>query len=394
MKVTQNIILITLTLFCATMVRSTVYSQSAKNKVTKVVIDPGHGGRAPGTVYRNILEKDITLKVSLMLGELIKNNLPDVKVIYTRETDKDVELAERGNIANKAGADLFLSIHVDAVKGTSATGSSSYVMGMDKSQANLDVAMRENDVVSYEDDYTTKYEGYVPGSAESFIIFTLMQYANTDQSMLFASMIQKHYKRNTPIPDRGARQAPYLVLWKAAMPSVLTEIGFLSNPHDRSFLTTDAGQKKIARALFNAFSEYKSKVEGKPNPVVLADDGPGSASEKPTTDSSSIETRKATTQSVGTAKSSDSGKVFFTVQVCSSTSRISLNSPTFKSYKGNVTERKIGSLYKYFVGEYTSYSQAMTQQAKVRSVINGAFIVAFNGNEPCTVAEARKLISK
>ena len=148
-----------------------------RGKVCKVVLDPGHGGKDPGCVYRNYYEKDVTLGIAKKLGELIRKNYPDVEVIYTRSTDKYVELAERGKIANRANADLFISIHINAATNQNARGTSTHVMGMDKDGKNLEVAMRENDIIIYEDDYTTKYEGYNPGDPASYIMFSLMQYA-------------------------------------------------------------------------------------------------------------------------------------------------------------------------------------------------------------------------
>lgn len=406
MKVTLNsfFVISTSVLVILLCCSTELYSQPKKSGVRKVVIDPGHGGKHPGTVYKQYLEKDITLKVALLLGSMIEKNLPDVTVVYTRTKDEYVDLVDRGNIANKAGADLFISIHVDAVKSPSANGSSTFVMGMDKSNANLDVAMRENDVVSYEEDYSTKYEGYIPGSTESFIIFSLMQYVYLDQSMSFANMIQKNYLKNTPIVDRGARQAPYLVLWKTAMPSVLTEIGFLSNEHDRRFLTTDSGQQKIARSLFNAFSEYKSKVDGNSKAVYLDDSYIVASDSDSSKNANTSNPASATSGSVAsdsgaatTARSvyidSDRPSVFFSVQVCSSTSKISSNSATFKEYRGQVTERKVGKLYKYYIGECKSYREALTLQTKVRRSIKDAFIVGIKDGVPIPQAEARKLIN-
>ena len=354
-----------------------LFAQKNEGKVATIVIDPGHGGKHPGTVYNNkVYEKDIVLSIALKLGKLIKSNFSDVKVVYTRTTDKYVDLGERGKLANSVEADLFLSIHADASANKTAKGSSSFVMGIDKSQQNLDVAMRENDVIIYEDDYTTKYEDYIPGSTESFIIFTLMQYANTDQSMLFASMIQKHYKKNTPMQNRGAKQAPFLVLWRTTMPSVLTEVGFLSNAEDRSFITTQSGQSKIARSLFNAFSEYKASVEGTMTPLQIN-------SNSPIAESSQTIVRES--------KPNDNG-VVFCVQISSSPKKVSLSNSQFKSYKGRVKERKIGKVYKYTVGEYSSYSDALRLQRTIRRDIKDAFTIAFIDGKPTTVTKARALI--
>jgi len=368
--------------------------------VRTIVIDAGHGGKDPGTVHGTIYEKDITLKIAKLLGTMINENLPDVKVVYTRTKDVFVGLTERGNIANRAEADLFLSIHVDALKSAVANGNSTYVMGMDESQANLDVAMRENDVVSLEEDYTTKYEGYIPGSAESFIIFSLMQYVHQGQSMDFAQRVQKYYRQNTPIADRGARQAPYLVLWRTAMPSVLTEVGFLSNASDRKFVTSDAGQKKIARALFNAFSEYKSNVEGRVGTVLLDDTRDAEKAEKAALPAVPEAAEKVATPERASreenvrpvvAGSGTGSGITFAVQVCASSSRLQLNDSRFGLYRGKVTEKKIGNLYKYFVGEGTSYQQAFDRCQEVRHTVKDAFMVAFRNGEPIPMSEAKIL---
>lgn len=202
-------------------------------KTPVVVIDAGHGGRNPGAVWGELLEKDINLAVALMAGEKLGRLMPQAKIIYTRTTDVDVPLKDRTEIANHANADLFISIHCNANPSTSAAGSETYVMGVDKSGANLAVAMRENAVITLEDNFTESYGGYDPKSAESFIIFSLMQYAHQDQSLGLASEIQKQYTAGGALRSRGVKQDGFLVLWRTAMPSVLTEIGFISNPADR-----------------------------------------------------------------------------------------------------------------------------------------------------------------
>ena len=392
MKVSANGFLTFLWLVLLGVSASEVGAQTSaqdRASVRTIVIDAGHGGKDPGTVHRQYREKDITLKVALLLGNMIEKNLPDVKVIYTRKTDVYVELARRGDIANKAGADLFLSIHVDAATNSSAAGCSTFVMGMSKVQANLDVAMRENDVISFEEDYRVKYEGYEPGSTESFIIFSLMQHAYIDQSMTFAEIVQKHYVQNKTAVDRGARQAPYLVLWKTAMPSVLTELGFLSNARDRAFLVSDAGQRKVARSLFNAFSEYKSRVEGRTKTVQLGGEQEDTVTERDTETVSERSSKRtgAETSSAG----DDADRITFAVQMKISYERLNPNDRVFGPYRGKVIEKKIGKYYKYFVGESESYQKAVAMQQQVRKTVKDAFVVAFRNGKPIAMAEARRL---
>ena len=234
-------------------------------KIKTVVIDPGHGGKDPGTVSRNgkVYEKNIVLAVALELGKQIKNNYPNVKVIYTRSNDKFVPLHERANIANRNKADLFISIHVNAAEATSARGSETLVMGMDKTNSNLEVCLKENSVVSLEEDYDSKYSGYDPNNPESFIIFSLLQNSHLEQSLIFAAKVQENLKKGPISASRGIKQGPILVLWKCTMPSTLIELGFLSNSTDYKYLTNKTYQQNMARAIFNAFSSYKKEYEKK-----------------------------------------------------------------------------------------------------------------------------------
>lgn len=376
------------------LVPNLVFGQAVQSagKVKTVVLDAGHGGKDPGTVHGKYYEKDVTLNVALSLGKMINENYPDVKVIYTRSTDVYVTLNDRGKIANNAAADLFISIHVDAIDGTSATatGATTYVMGLDKQNSNLDVAMRENDVIVMEEDYTTTYEGYIPGSSESFIIFSLMQYAYQEQSMDFAEIVQNHYTRSTPMRDRGARQAPYLVLWNTSMPSVLTELGYMSHSEDRAFLISSKGQQTMATALFNAFSEYKSKVEGRASTIFLTDGGNTTGTTAPTTTAS----KPATTTATTTTKSADNSVQYY-VQISTLTEKVATNSSRFGSWRGQVSVREFGPrTFKYYVGPVATYSEAVTLQANARKDFKDAFAVAFEGDKQLNLSEARKRTDK
>lgn len=349
---------------------------SAQNKkvqgVQTVVIDAGHGGTDPGAVYGGVKEKDINLKVALKFGKLVADNCPEVKVVYTRTKDVFVGLADRGNIANKAGGNLFISLHADAAS-SSAKGAATFIMGLDKQENNLKEAMRENAVMKYEENYEEKYEGFDPTSAESYIIFSLMQYAYFNQSMLFAQTIQEHYKSSTAFIDRGARQGPYYVLWKPAMPSVLTEMGFLSNESDRKYINSDKGQNEIAKALFLAFAEYKQSVE-----------------KKESADRAALQAANETAvQSNGKASEAVSTVGFF-VQLSASRTKIKTNDSRFGKYRGKVVEKQTEGWYKYCLGGYRDLEEAvkMRDEAK-KNHFKDAFIVAFDGGEQITVDEAR-----
>ncbi|MBQ1219694.1 MAG: N-acetylmuramoyl-L-alanine amidase, partial [Bacteroidales bacterium] len=228
-----------------------------------VVIDAGHGGKDPGCISANrkYYEKNITLSVALKLGALIKKEYPMVKVIYTRSTDKYVDLSARADIANRNKADLFISIHVNATKATQARGTETFVMGTHKNDANFEVCKMENSVITIEDDYEHKYQGFDPSSAESYIIFSLLQNTHLEQSLMFAQQLQTEYKKGPIYVNRGVKQGGLLVLWKTTMPAVLTELGFMSNPKDLSVLVSSQGQNAFAQRLFNAFKLFKKEYE-------------------------------------------------------------------------------------------------------------------------------------
>lgn len=233
---------------------------STEFKIRTVVIDAGHGGKDPGTVGKFLKEKDVVLKLALKVGEYITKNLPEVKVVYTRKTDRFIELSERSAIAMHNKADLFISIHANAISNPKTYGTETWVMGLHKSEENLAVAKRENSVIQYEDNYQEKYEGF-DNSPESYIMFSLMQNAYLESSLKFADKIEKQFKNKAGRHSRGVKQAGFVVLYKTATPSVLVESGFLSNETEEKFLGTEKGQDLIASGIYRAFKEYKSEVE-------------------------------------------------------------------------------------------------------------------------------------
>lgn len=396
MKVTKRRLWVLPLLFLGTLLYSNLsFAQTATRVgIRKIVIDPGHGGKDPGCSYKQYKEKDIVLQVGLRLGELIKENFPDVEVIYTRKTDVFIPLYDRGNIANKAGADLFFSIHVNAAQSSAASGTETFVMGVDKAGKNLDIAMKENDVITLEDDYSAKYQGYVPGSSESFIIFSLMQYSYQSQSLTLANMIQKQYVKHTTMGNRGVKQAGFLVLWNAAMPSILTELGFISNTADRQMLITRSGQEKLARSLFNAFSEYKAKSEGQTswqtlNNLSAAEDREMDRNNDPAGNDNSSVSRSQ--DSKNTSANTSKGKVEYRIQVMTSDRKVPKNSSRFGPYRGEVTEMIVGGVYKYYVGCVPTYQEALSLQRKVRAQFKDAFMVPFCNGKRITVSEARKM---
>lgn len=235
----------------------------AQNSKFTVVIDAGHGGHDPGAIGKITREKDINLAVSLQLGEIIATNNNDVKVVFTRTTDKYLTLQERANIVNNNHADLFICVHTNSAKSASAYGTEAFTLGLAKTKGNLDVAMRENAVMLLEDDYKSKYKGFDPTSVDSYIMFEFMQDKYIDRSISFASEIQNHFKNFAGRSDRGVRQAGFWVLYQSACPSVLIEVGFISNPSEEKYLASSAGQKQLAESIYKAFVGFKYEHDKK-----------------------------------------------------------------------------------------------------------------------------------
>ncbi len=347
-------------------------AQKADNRKNWViVIDPGHGGRDPGALGSFSYEKNITLAVSLKTGELIERNISNVKVIYTRKTDTFVELADRANIANKNKADLFISIHANWHRLSSTYGAETYIMGHHKDQQNLEVAMKENEVILLEKDYSTRYEGFDPKSPESYIIFTLMQSAFFEQSTNLASKIQNQFREQVKRYDRGVKQAGFWVLYMTTMPSVLIELGFISNPSEEKYLNSKQGQDDLAMAIFNASRDYIEEVEKKSGISAIK-----------------LENK---TDSVASVKNDDTNEnqIFFTVQIVSSVKKIELKPQNFKNIK-DVNELHIGNRYRYTTGKFTDYNEALSYRKKIESLYPDAFIIAVKENKILPLQQAIK----
>ena len=232
-----------------------------KRQIKTIVIDAGHGGHDPGCQYGGAKEKEVTLKIALELGKKISEELSDVKVIFTRKTDEFVTLWDRANIANRNQADLFISIHCNANKNTEVSGTETFAMGLHKAESNLEVSIRENDVILMEKNYEERYEGFDPNSPETHIILSLHQNAYLDKSIDLASRIEKYFVKNKVNSSRGVKQAGFVVLWKTKMPSILIETGFLSNKNDRILLTSDEGVDKITDNIKYSLVDFKQSIE-------------------------------------------------------------------------------------------------------------------------------------
>ncbi|MBP5547595.1 MAG: N-acetylmuramoyl-L-alanine amidase [Bacteroidales bacterium] len=268
-----------LVLFIAlSMVSGVAYSQKREpGKVKTLVIDPGHGGDKPGAIGKHIQEKELTLSIAKKFGKLVEDNYPDVKVIYTRTTDVDIALAERANIANRAKADLFVSIHINSHPTSVPVGMETFVMGLSRSRANMEVAKKENADILLEEGYkdNNEYQGFDPNSPESYVMFSMYQNAYIDKSLNFAQFVQDQYKSSIKTTNRGVKQAEFFVLYKTSMPSVLTEVGFISNPAEEAYMMSDEGQATIAVCLLNAFANYKAQEESVAKPKKMEIDLPG-----------------------------------------------------------------------------------------------------------------------
>ena len=231
------------------------------NKVRKVVIDAGHGGKDPGTNDGRVKEKDIALAISKKVGQYVEEYLPDVDVVYTRQTDRFVDLWERAAVANREGADVFISVHVNALSNPNIHGTETYAMGLHKNSDNFEVARRENSVIYMEDDLA-RYEGFDPEDPASYILFNLQQQKFQEQSIRLAQLMQDQFEKRVKRKSLGVKQAGFVVLYETSMPSVLVETGFITNPAERRYLQTEQGQSYLASGIFRAFRDYKKEREG------------------------------------------------------------------------------------------------------------------------------------
>ncbi len=366
-----------------------LYGQNnLKKTISVIVIDAGHGGKDPGAHGFKSTEKNITLNIALKLGNYIKKYLPDVKVIYTRQTDVFVPLYERAQIANKNQADLFISIHVNSNHNQKPYGTETYAMGLAKTIENLEVARKENAVILEEDNYSAKYDGYDPNSSESFIIFSLLQNTYMEQSLNFATYVQSQFKNSAQRTDRGVKQAGFLVLWKTAMPSVLVETGFISNPEEEQFLDSDEGVDQLASAIFRAFKNYKLDIENRSltvsspfNDTVIHEKQSAVKDSSPITSVSIVPVDTSITDST----------IEFLVQISSSKKSIHVNSKFFKGIE-NIEEIKTEDSFKYVVGRTNSYTTVLSTCKNLKKTFPDAFIIAVRNSKIIPVKEALKEI--
>jgi N-acetylmuramoyl-L-alanine amidase len=355
-------------------------STTDESHINVVVIDPGHGGRDPGAMAGNAREKNIVLDIALKLGNYISNAFPEVDIIYTRKTDVFVPLYKRAEIANKNNADLFISIHVNSVSQSYVQGTETFILGMHRTQDNLEVAKKENEVILLEDDYTTTYEGFNPNSPESYIMFELVQDEYLEQSAMLASAIQDQFRERAKLIDRSVKQAGFLVLRQTTMPSVLVEAGFLSHRDERSYLMSDAGRDYLASSIFLAFKDYKTKVEEKSSFHIV--------SEEPVT-KSEIGNKNETPQPIQKKiiNPDEQKGIWFSVQIAALSAQKKVSPENFKG-ENSVFEQSNRKIYRYFCGKFENLENARKEKNRLQAKFNGAFVVAFDNGKLISVKKA------
>jgi len=366
-------------------------------QIKRVIIDAGHGGKDPGAIgtgRHSDTEADVALDVSLKLREYILKYYDSVEVIMTRDSDNFVELRERTKIANEAKADLFISIHCNTNGNKSAYGAETYVIGMHKSKANMEVAKRENQVIYLEEDYEENYAGFDPNSPESMIALTMMQSQYLQQSILFANKVQQQFEHRVGRKNRGVKQAGYWVISYTLMPSVLIELGFISNNTEEDFLNSEKGKVYMASAIYRAFKEYKTEMEGvdvsKPKsgttPKQEQKEDPVKTDINP---NASVPTDLSLKPEMKTVEGID-----YRVQVALSTKKLELKSYNFKGYSDISMIEKNGK-YRYFLGHFSNFDDAVAFQRELRKeAFKDAFIVVFYKGKEIKLKEAENIINQ
>lgn len=368
-------------------------------QIKRVIIDAGHGGKDPGAIgtgRHTDTEADLALSVSLKVREYILQYYDSVEVIMTRDSDNFVELRERTKIANEAKADLFISIHCNTNGNTSAYGAETYVIGMHKTKSNMEVAKRENQVIYLEEDYEENYAGFDPNSPESMIALTMMQSQYLDQSILFANKVQQQFQNRVGRKNRGVKQAGYWVISYTLMPSVLIELGFISNTSEEDFLNSEKGKVYMASAIYRAFKEYKIEMEGvdvskpktpeKPKKEEPKQEGPVNVNVNPKVDPNSLE--------LNPEIKTVNADIDYRVQVALSTKKLELKSYNFKGYSDISMIEKNGK-YRYFLGHFSNFDDALAFQRELRKeAFKDAFLVVFYKGKEIKLKEAESIINQ
>ncbi|WP_300503615.1 N-acetylmuramoyl-L-alanine amidase [uncultured Duncaniella sp.] len=353
-----------------------VVANAETDKEFVVMIDPGHGGKDAGALGRRTNEKTVNLAVAKKLQKLINSKMKDAKAEMTRDGDYFVTLKERPNIAKRKKADIFVSIHANSIDKKSPmhstiNGAAVYTLGLKKSDTNLSVAMRENAVMKLESDYSTTYEGFDPSSAESYIAFEMMQHSNMDQSIALAEAVQNELVRTAGRKNNGVRQAPFWVLVGTSMPAILVELDYICNPRMEKFMASEAGQEKLARAIYNGIERFRKNSSSRSS----------SSSSKviPTTEDvreTEVEVagKAAKSESVAPKSQANTGGVVYKIQFLTSPTVLKKKDSRLKGLSP-VDYYKDGKTYKYTYGEYSSMSEANAGLKKVKKLFGDAFVI-------------------
>lgn len=406
MKMKKNIAMLVMMLF--------VLITNVGAKEFTLVIDAGHGGHDTGAPGKFSKEKDINLKTALTFGKYVEKNCPDVKVIYTRKKDVFVELKDRAGIANKAKADLFISIHTDALENNNvAKGMTTYTLGMHRAKDNLDVAKRENSVILIEKNYQETYQGFDPNSAESYIIFEFMQDKNMQRSVDLATFIQNNTCQAANRPSRGVKQAGFLVLRETSMPSCLVELGFITTPTEEKLLNDDATIDNIAKGIYNAFIAYKKKYDNnitvpykaeeptiniidvvpkqeKTEEVKPETDGKVKKSEEKKNEKKRAEEKsKKEKDTVNVAVRDKGGMPVFKVQILATDKPFKKGDPHFKG-RTDYEQYTENGMTKYTIGETSDYNEILRLKSELQATFGDCFVVAFKEGLKMNISEAIK----
>ena len=382
-----------------------VMTSLAANKRFTLVIDPGHGGHDAGALGAISKEKNINLAVALRFGKYVEQNLPEVRVIYTRKTDVFIPLNERANIANRANADLFISVHTNALPaGKVARGFETYTLGMHRAKDNLDVAMRENSVISMEKDYQQRYQGFDPRSSESYIIFEFIQGKNMERSVELARMIQRGVCDGANRPDKGVHQAGFLVLRETSMPGCLIELGFITTPDEERLLNNDSRVDDIARGIYEAFAKYKNKYDRSVSvpyrakdsedvnlPKIVPDQEPApktrvvTRGKQPKREEATPEQPKRVEKKVKKAEVADAP--VFKLQIFVGSRNLRKGDAHFKG-ETDYDSFQEGNLVKYTLGASTNYNEIYRLRKEKLDKFPEAFIIAFKNGQKYDVNQA------
>ncbi len=360
------------------------YAQKSKKAPFTVVIDPGHGGVDPGALGRRAKEKDINMNVSKALAQMIEDEFPEVKIIFTRKKDVKIPLVQRATIANDAKADLFISIHSNASKSRKARGCETFTLGSGSSAEAKAAAMYENEVILLEENFEQTYKGFDPRSSESYIIFELIRSHDMEKSIAIAEAVQQGMVKRTKLPNRGVSSAGFLVLHKTVMPSILVELGFISNPTEEKYIASKEGQRALARGIFDGFSSYykayRKEVQGQ-----------NIAKPATATTTAKKEAKPATATPAKEAKTK-SGTPIFKVQILTSGTRLAANDKRLKGVKADYYKEK--GMYKYTYGESSDYNAISQKRKNISTKFKEAFIIAFLNGEKIDTPKAIELYKK